>query len=612
MADEQDLYDEFGNYIGPDLDSSTDDDDEDENEEEDNAPDDASDVSSEDDVSRDGGGRRAVDEDRLAVAGQNDEDLGTAPGVSAIVLHEDKVHYPSAEEIYGEGVRTAVLDEDAMELEEPIVEPVRRKTFSLMRDENEERDAYGGDMIRPSGSSSSSQKVDGAEDLVSDRYLASLVANETTRTRRCLALVGHLHSGKTSLVDLLIEQTKIPSSKKEFGIYGPRSSLESHRGGGPRITDTLQLEQDRQMSIKSCPITLCLPDTRGKTYALTVIDCPGHTNFHDESVASLRVADGAALVVDAIEGIMLHSEMLLRQIVSEGLPLILIINKIDRLILELKLPPEDMYHKLRHVIDSVNAFVSHQSNGRYPQLSPDRGNVIFASSMHGYAFSLESFATQYLDHLDYDGLEEEKEDKFGSFKNYGGLGRNLTPEAFAKRLWGNAYLDPKSRTFKRRAGDCTPLLDPVSGSMMSSPKRAFVHFVLEPLYKMYTLCVGESEKNVEKSFRSVGVLLGKEQLRASARPLMRAAFRAYFGTSTGFVDSVAHHMYVLLLCLLQISPIVSSVLLLFGLKYGNLNKTWVSISPFIQRKYNISDHPPRPQQKARWLVVTRDHSHHER
>jgi len=520
-------YDEFGNYIGPDLDSSSDESSED-GSQGGGAPDDASDVS-DDDVSRDGGGR-ADDQQLILHEDGGGEELGTAPGVSAIVLHEDKVHYPSAEEVYGEGVRTAVLDEDTMDLEEPIVEPVVKKTFSLMRDENEEREAYGGDMIRPAGGK---ENKDG-EDLVSDRYLASLVANETTRTRRCLALVGQLHSGKTSLVDLFIEQTKVPVSKG-FGIHGPRASLESHRGGGPRTTDTLQAEQDRQMSIKSCPITLCLPDTRGKTFALTMIDCPGHVNFHDESVASLRVADGAALVVDAIEGIMLHTEMLMKQIISEGLPLVLVINKIDRLVLELKLPPDDMYHKLRHIIDSVNAFVSHQSNGRYPKLSPDRGNVIFASAMHGYAFSLESFATQYFDQLDFD--VEEKEDAFGSFKNHGGLGRNLTPEAFAKRLWGNAYLDPKSNTFQRKAGDCGP--DLITGV---SPKRTFIQFVLEPLYKMYTLCVGESEKDVEKAFRSLGVLLSKEQLRASARPLMRAAFRKYFGTSTGFVDTVVHHM----------------------------------------------------------------------
>lgn len=515
MADQPDLYDEFGNYIGPDLDSSSDDSSA-ASSEASAQEDDASEIS---DMSRDGGGRS----DQLV----EHVDMGTASAANAIVLHEDKVHYPSAEEVYGEGVRTAVLDEDAMDLEEPIVEPARKKTFSLMRDEEEERRAYGADTIRPGKESE--------EDIVSDQYLAALVANETTRTRRCLALVGHLHVGKTSLMDLFIEQTKVPMPG--FGVHGPRAALEAHRGGGPRITDTLKAEQDRQMSLKSCPATLCLPDTRGKTYALTMIDCPGHTNFHDESVASLRVADGAALVVDAIEGIMLHTEMVMRQIISEGLPMVLVINKIDRLVLELKLPPDDMYHKLRNVIDSVNAFVTHQSNGRYPKLSPDRGNVIFASSMHGYAFSLESFATQYLDQLDVNYIDDDERDVLGGFKNNSGLGKNLSVETFTQRLWGNAYLDPRSRTFQRKASDCAP--DPDTGL---SPKRTFVQFVLEPLYKMYTLLLGESEKDVEKAFRSLGVLLGKEELRASARPLMRAAFRKYFGVSTGFVGSVVKHM----------------------------------------------------------------------
>jgi U5 small nuclear ribonucleoprotein component len=158
--------------------------------------------------------------------------------------------------------------------------------------------------------------------------------------------------------------------------------------------------------------------------------------------------------------------------------------------------------------------------------------------LHGYAFTLESFATQYLDQLDFDYAGGEGDDpSFDDKHTAGGLGKNLTPEAFARRLWGNAYLDPKTKTFRRRAGDCST--DPETASM---PKRTFVRFVLEPLYKMYALCVGESEKDVERAFRGLGVLLGKDQLRASARPLMRAALGRYFGVSTGFVDTVVHHI----------------------------------------------------------------------
>ena len=60
------------------------------------------------------------------------------------------------------------------------------------------------------------------------------------------------------------------------------------------------------MSLKSCTITLCLPDTRGKTFALTIIDCPGHCHFHDGTLASLRVSNGA-----------MRSDMALRQILAE-------------------------------------------------------------------------------------------------------------------------------------------------------------------------------------------------------------------------------------------------------------------------------------------------------
>jgi U5 small nuclear ribonucleoprotein component len=511
MADDQtDLYDEFGNYIGPDLDSSSSSDDDDD----DNDDEEASKASELSDMSRDGTSRNPL------VA--YDETAATAAPANAIVLHEDKTHYPSAEEIYGEEVRTAVLDEDAMDLEQPIVEPVKRNVFLM---DTKDEDDYGSNTVKSSSGND--------EDIVSDVYLASLVANETTRTRRCISLVGHLHCGKTSLMDLFIEQTKLTP-----GSHGPRASLEAHRGGGPRLTDTLLAEQQRQLSIKSTPVTLCLPDTRGKTYALTCIDCPGHTSFHDETVASLRVSDGAVLVLDAVEGIMLHTEMALRQVISEGLPLILLINKLDRLVLELKLSPEDMYHKLRNLIDSVNGFVSFHSNGRYPTLSPERGNVVFGSSMHGYCFSLESFAMLYLDQLDVHYIDNEDDiGGFGNTKSSSGLGKNLTVEKFTQRLWGNAYLDPRSRTFQRKAGDCA--VDPDTGLL---PKRTFVQFVLEPLYKMYTLTLGESERDVEKAFRSLGVLLSKEELRSSARPLMRAAFRKYFGVGTGFVGSVVKHM----------------------------------------------------------------------
>ncbi|XP_063049796.1 116 kDa U5 small nuclear ribonucleoprotein component-like, partial [Engraulis encrasicolus] len=105
---ETDLYDEFGNYIGPELDSDEDD----ELDAEDRDVDEA-------------------DEDEDDEQGEGDDDV---PGME-VVLHEDKKYYPTAEEVYGPEVETIVQEEDTQPLTEPIIKPVRTKQFTLMEQE---------------------------------------------------------------------------------------------------------------------------------------------------------------------------------------------------------------------------------------------------------------------------------------------------------------------------------------------------------------------------------------------------------------------------------------------------------------------------------------------
>jgi len=476
MSDTEDLYDEFGNYIGPDLESSDESGSED-GEDEDSvqhAPDDASDVSEEN------GPNGKVD--AMVV---RDEEMETAEPMSAVVLHEDKEHYLSAEQVYGEDVRTAVLDEDAMELETPLVEPVNKKADRV------------------------DSTVETEDWIYSEEYLTTvLVSNETTRTRRGVALIGHLHHGKTTLIDFLLGQTLREP-------WGPRASLDVNKGGGPRYTDVHKSEQDRQMSLVSTPISTLLPDTRGKTYCITMVDCPGHPNFHDETVAALKVVDGAVVVLDAVEGIMMHTEMAVRQAIAEGLPITLVISKVDRLIVEVKLPPRDTYFKLLHLIEVMNSLIQEVSMNRYPKLAPELGNVAFSSAQHGWLFTLPSFAQVYLEQ-----------------GNEHGLGNNLSVEEFAKRLWGDCYLDPKTRRFHRSSRECSISVD-----------RTFVTYVLQPLYKIYAACLGEQETDVNKLLRSLGVLLSKDELRASGRPLLRSALSRFMSTaSCGIVDMIAQHV----------------------------------------------------------------------
>ena len=86
-------------------------------------------------------------------------------------------------------------------------------------------------------------------------------------------------------------------------------------------------------------------------------------NFNDEVTAAMRLADGVVLVVDAVEGVMLVTEKAIKQACQEGLPICLLISKVDRLITELKVPPTAAYFKLRHTIDEVNSLIQlHSGN----------------------------------------------------------------------------------------------------------------------------------------------------------------------------------------------------------------------------------------------------------
>ncbi|KAJ0409851.1 hypothetical protein P43SY_005745 [Pythium insidiosum] len=468
------LYDEFGNYIGPELNSS-------DEEEEDDDVESASDRDSDDDGARRRNGRRFDDDgDDDGDADDDDDDRhhggdyrqsgdedGLEHGVgsmvlrneahgvddeNAIVLHEDKKYYPDAHEVYGD-VETLVMEEDAQTIETPIIEPVKVKSFSVL-EKSIPKTTY------------------------STEFLTSLMDHPALI--RHLAVIGDLHHGKTLFTDLLVQQTHVekwePTKEKRF-------------------TDTRKDEQERMISIKSTPVSLVLPTTRGKHYLLNVMDCPGHVNFADESAAALQIADGAVLVVDAVEGVMMNTERLIRAALRAHVKLVLVISKVDRLIVELKLPPADAYFKLLHTIEEVNGMIEkHNISGHISQrLSPELGNVCFASGQHGWSFTLESFAQIYAE-----------------------MHPGVPASALAPRLWGNKYYNPQTRTFTNKV--------PYPNAM-----RSFVMFILEPLYKIYSKVLSEDPPQLASSLRAMGLRLRKEQLNLNPRPLLKLVVAQFVG-----------------------------------------------------------------------------------
>ncbi|ORY80346.1 P-loop containing nucleoside triphosphate hydrolase protein [Protomyces lactucae-debilis] len=439
---DDDLYDEFGNYIGAD------DSDEDGSANLQAAP-----------AARITNGAQM---ESMQVDGEVEEE---AEPQNQIILHEDKQYYPSAAQIYGEDVEVMVQEEDAQPLTEPIVKPVRQKRFTVEQDDLPE--------------------------VVFDRslMLQSMAFPDFVRN---VAVVGHLHHGKTALMDMLVYQThpEVEEPKKDQQL---------------RFTDMHALERDRGMSIKATPITLMLPNTKGKSLVCNFIDTPGHVNFIDEVAASIRLADGIVLVVDAAEGFMPDMNRVLQYAVSEGVSLTLVINKVDRLILELKLPPADAYYKLKHVIEEVNCGIASFDSSDRLRLSPERGNVCFASASMNWCFSLRSFAKFYADTFE-----------------------GIMLDQFTQRLWGDIYFDPASHKFTKKAAP--------------GASRSFVHFVLEPIYKLYSSALSEDASVLRHTLADLHIVLRPAAYKMNARPLLKLICREFFGPATGLVDMLFEHV----------------------------------------------------------------------
>lgn len=318
---------------------------------------------------------------------------------------------------------------------------------------------------------------------------------------RNVAVVGHLHHGKTAFMDMLVTQTHDLNERLD-------KRTGRRREEQLRYTDVHFLERARGVSIKSAPMSLVLQGTKGKSHLFNILDTPGHVNFVDEVATSVRLADGVVLVVDVVEGVQANTEQIIKHAVLEDLPLTLVVNKMDRLILELKLPPSDAYFKLKHVVEEVNTVIENvlPGQGEKRRVSPEKGNVAFACSSMGWCFTLQSFAHMYADTYP-----------------------RLDTSEFAARLWGDIFFNPASRKFTRKGVE-------------ADAKRTFVKFVLEPIYKLYSHSISESPEDLKETLASVGVSLKPSQLKSDAKVLLGLVCEQFFGPATGFVDMVLQHI----------------------------------------------------------------------
>uniref|UniRef100_A0A8C1GGK8 Elongation factor like GTPase 1 n=1 Tax=Cyprinus carpio TaxID=7962 RepID=A0A8C1GGK8_CYPCA len=266
-------------------------------------------------------------------------------------------------------------------------------------------------------------------------------------------------------------------------------------------------------------------DHGGNEYLINLIDSPGHVDFSSEVSTAVRLCDGAIVVVDAVEGVCPQTQVVLRQAWLENIRPVLVINKIDRLIVELKLTSQEAYTHLQKILEQVNAVTgslftskvleeraekdaeaqsSCTENGSGDQVydwsagleetddsdlyfSPDRGNVVFASAIDGWGFSIHQFAEMY-------------SQKMG-----------IRSSVLLKTLWGDFYLNAKAKKIMK-------------GAQSKGKKPLFVQLVLDNIWSMYDAVVTRRDKEkVEKMVTSLGLKVMSRDLRHSDPKVLLSA-----------------------------------------------------------------------------------------
>ncbi len=192
---------------------------------------------------------------------------------------------------------------------------------------------------------------------------------------RNIAIAAHIDHGKTTLTDSLLAGAGM---------------ISEELAGKQLVMDFAADEQERGITIDAANVNM-VHDFEDEEYLINLIDTPGHVDFGGDVTRAMRAVDGAVVLVDAVEGMMPQTETVLKQALRERVKPVLFINKVDRLIKELKLTPEKMQDRFVKIITNVNSFIKQVAPEGYKekwQVNVQDGSVSFGSGYHKWAMSI--------------------------------------------------------------------------------------------------------------------------------------------------------------------------------------------------------------------------------
>ncbi|QLG72710.1 hypothetical protein HG535_0D04180 [Zygotorulaspora mrakii] len=323
---------------------------------------------------------------------------------------------------------------------------------------------------------------------------------------RNMSVIAHVDHGKSTLTDSLVQKAGIISAAK---------------AGEARFMDTRKDEQERGITIKSTAISLFaeindedVKDIKqksdGNSFLINLIDSPGHVDFSSEVTAALRVTDGALVVVDTVEGVCVQTETVLRQALGERIKPVVVINKVDRALLELQVTKEDLYQSFSRTVESVNVIISTYADEVLGdvQVYPSQGTVAFGSGLHGWAFTIRQFANRY-------------GKKFGVDKS-----------KMMERLWGDSYFNPKTKKWTNKETDA-------SGKPL---ERAFNMFVLDPIFRLFAAIMNFKKDEIPVLLEKLEINLKGDEKELEGKALLKVVMKKFLPAADALLEMIVMHL----------------------------------------------------------------------
>ncbi|MEE2985246.1 MAG: elongation factor EF-2 [Candidatus Thermoplasmatota archaeon] len=216
---------------------------------------------------------------------------------------------------------------------------------------------------------------------------------------RNLCIAAHIDHGKTTLSDNLIAGAGM---------------MSEDLAGKSRVLDFDEQESARGITINAASASM-VHGVEGTDYLINLIDTPGHVDFGGDVTRAMRAVDGCFILACAVEGPMPQTETVVRQALKEKVKPVLFINKVDRLINELQVTPEDMMERFKETITKVNKLIRQfapEEKKKEWQVSVGDGTVAFGSAYHNWGITVPYMAKSgisFKDIFEYCHNEQQRE-----------------------------------------------------------------------------------------------------------------------------------------------------------------------------------------------------------